>query len=271
MIYFAYDGSLNGDWVSRYAIRIASQQPEKTLRLIYVRDAQEERTREKIERIARECEAPGVSLETDIHPPSSHVLNILKEIVPAGSDNCLICGTRVRRKKKGYFFGTISHKLILHNGFPVLAIRVVQPGLLGNPADILLTAAGSSGSEDAGLHFLRLFSMDARRIHLAEVLPDAMTRRPVREKILSEKKYLHELARSLELETELKDAHIDYFVSVSGNWPREMAMQAGRLKSRMILTPVIRQGLIGGIFKSNPLEQLLGLSHCDVAVFGGPV
>ena len=36
MFYFAYDGTIHGDWVSHYALRLAAQHPDRELRLLYV-------------------------------------------------------------------------------------------------------------------------------------------------------------------------------------------------------------------------------------------
>ena len=36
MIYLAYDGSLNGDWISRYGIRLATNSAEKKLTVIHI-------------------------------------------------------------------------------------------------------------------------------------------------------------------------------------------------------------------------------------------
>lgn len=40
MLHFAYDGSINGDWVSHYAVQLASAQHDRTLRLIHFRGGQ---------------------------------------------------------------------------------------------------------------------------------------------------------------------------------------------------------------------------------------
>jgi hypothetical protein len=39
MFSFAYDGSVGGDWVSHYALRLASHHPDQVLHIIHVRDA----------------------------------------------------------------------------------------------------------------------------------------------------------------------------------------------------------------------------------------
>lgn len=58
MFSFAYDGSIHGDWVSHYAVRLAANHPEKELHLVHIRDGQtsEEELKEKFNRIRIECE-----------------------------------------------------------------------------------------------------------------------------------------------------------------------------------------------------------------------
>jgi hypothetical protein len=38
LVFFAYDGSINNDWVARHVIRMASHDEDARLHLIYVND-----------------------------------------------------------------------------------------------------------------------------------------------------------------------------------------------------------------------------------------
>jgi len=38
-IYLAYDGSINANWIARYAVRMAANHPEKRLHVVYIEDA----------------------------------------------------------------------------------------------------------------------------------------------------------------------------------------------------------------------------------------
>ncbi|BCU07550.1 universal stress protein [Allochromatium tepidum] len=71
MFGFAYDGSINGDWVSHYAVQLAGTHPDRTLRLVHVRDGRVESSRlaEKLDRLRLECESQGVRLETHLLEP----------------------------------------------------------------------------------------------------------------------------------------------------------------------------------------------------------
>ncbi|HSO10239.1 MAG TPA: hypothetical protein VLR45_09635, partial [Desulfoprunum sp.] len=68
-IYLAYDGSINADWVSRYAIRIAASFHNRSIILIHILDhsASRHRIEEKIAAIAGECDVHGVECRSVIH------------------------------------------------------------------------------------------------------------------------------------------------------------------------------------------------------------
>src|SRR3990172_9214482 len=135
MLYFAYDGSINGDWVSHYAIRLACHDTDRRLELIHVDDGEmpREELAKKLGRIESECQGRSVDLSVRIAPLRVSVFASLVELLPPGRETHLICGTRVRPRRRGYLAGTVSESLLRSGRFQVLAVRVVQPGLLGLP------------------------------------------------------------------------------------------------------------------------------------------
>ena len=142
MLVFAYDGSLNGDWVAHYAVRFAANTSLRKLRLIHIADASPESSLEqRIARIAAESQLLGVVLETEIAPGrGAKVVQRLLEIVPERAT--LIAGTRARPRNRAFLAGTVSARLLEEGRFSVIAIRVVHPGVLGQPGSVLLPIAG---------------------------------------------------------------------------------------------------------------------------------
>ena len=130
MIYLAYDGSLNGDWISRYGIRLATNSAEKKLTVIHIQDGSISPTRlaEKIGKIERECAAQEVKLRLEILPLKKNVYQSLLKGIPPGRESFVVCGTRIRSRRQAFLLGTISEKLLKYHAFNVLAVRVVQPG-----------------------------------------------------------------------------------------------------------------------------------------------
>ena len=91
MLVFAYDGSLNGDWVAHYAARFAANTRERRLRLVHVHDGSPPpHLPERIGRIAEECRLLGVALEPELHARGgARVADRLIDLVPGGPDTTL--------------------------------------------------------------------------------------------------------------------------------------------------------------------------------------
>ena len=172
-LYFAYDGSLHGDWVSRYALRLASQSNDPTLHLIHVLDGAitTAALNEKFERLQTEAKKLHTRCEIRVEPTQSRsTLQTLLDCVPHSSDVLLICGTRIRQKRFGFLAGTVAQRLLQNAPFNVLALRVVQPGLLGQPGDFLIPVSGHPHGFDGGGPVLNLFAPGIRSRHVLHVI-----------------------------------------------------------------------------------------------------
>ena len=115
MITFAYDGTLNGDWVAHYATRFAANEPDRRLRLLHVREEAAAST--AIERliaaIGAECALLGVALEPEVHSADDKgIAARLLELAPIGPDALLVCGTRARPRNFAFLEGTVSQRLL---------------------------------------------------------------------------------------------------------------------------------------------------------------
>ncbi|PLX84686.1 MAG: hypothetical protein C0614_04950 [Desulfuromonas sp.] len=144
MIILAHDGSIYGDWVARYAIHFAAVEEDRKLLLLHVVDGKvgPEIVVSRFNALAGECDSYNVEFLPQHLPLGPSVYRTLRQAIPPDPDALLVCGTRVKPRRQKYLSGTISEKLLRMHQCPVLAIRVVQPGLLGNPHDLLLPLAG---------------------------------------------------------------------------------------------------------------------------------
>lgn len=156
MFYFAYDGSINGDWVSHYAIHLVAGHPDKSLHLLHVDDGQtsESSLNSKLQRLRGECNRAGVKLVPDVVTSAGDVYRAIRSHVPPGPQHALLCGLRVRSQKQGLLRGTVSERLLRSQHCNVLAVRVVQPGLLGVPRRLLWPITDNSHRIRFGLPFL---------------------------------------------------------------------------------------------------------------------
>jgi hypothetical protein len=277
MIYIAYDGSLNGDWVSRYAIRMASHSPQKKLVLVHIFNEQipAERLQLKTNVIEAECRARQVELISRTHYPLKQgIFHSLTRYIPEGEDTICVCGTRVSYKKKGYLAGTISAKLLRHHRFNVLAVRVVQPGMLGNPRRFLVPLAGHPRKFESAYPFFRLFTPDIEEVYLLRVMAVSIFRfhnLSLRQTHLlrrSGRTYIDTVAADIAKMFRPHSFYLDSRVLISDDWPKEILMFANQLRVRMILLGASERTLPARFFYyENALERILEHTPCDVGIY----
>lgn len=277
MLHFAYDGSLNADWVSHYAIRLASHHPDRRLSLLHVDDSALARPEldDRIARIETECQRASVELHVQIHRRRGSVADSIVRHVPRGPDSFLVCGTRARQKNLAFLAGTVSEELLGRAPFHVLAVRVVEPGLLGLPRRMLLPVSGRPHVLSRRLPFLGLFGADIQRVHVLLVrevdrarfhrLHDSAVRR-----LLAEgQDYVRRVEQDLASGLGELDFHVDSSVSVSDDVPKEIVIQANKHGSRLIFMGASERSLPERLFYGNPIEQVLRNAPCDVAICRG--
>ncbi len=277
MIILAYDGSLNGDWVSRYAMRFAAH-TGNALSVLHVRDGsvEDDQLNRKLQRLEHECRALGVEFTGEILSEENGVCHTLLKHIPSGPGNIVVCGTRVRSRQRRFLMGTIAEELLGAGGFPVLALRVVQPGLLGTPRELLLPLAGNPHDFEAAWPFFRLLLPDVDRLflsrciqvgtlrlsHLSTARRDAMRR-------LGER-YLAEVCDEILRQCGDSSFRLDWIMAICDDWVREVLIQASRLKVRMMLVGAAERPSDHRLRHVGDLERLLHGTSCDVGVYRYP-
>ena len=271
MLVFAYDGSLNGDWVAHYAVRFAANRSERKLRLVHLyEDSPEPHLHERIARIDRECGLAGVTLEVELGTPgSTGIAERLLALVPPGA--ILVAGTRARPRDTAFLAGTVSVRLIEARRCPVIAIRVVHPGVLGLPGSVLLPVEAKGREVKRALPLLHLLGPDLERLDL--LLVRELSR--LRLRFLSDegaRRLLAEGRKSLApLEEELRHGlapllvELDSSVVVSDDAPREILLRASKRRSRLICLGAPERPLAP---HGEPVERILRDTPSDVAVYG---
>jgi len=278
MVFLAYDGSLNGDWVARYAIRFAAHDAERMLTLVHIQDESLDAAglERKLEHLRRECLAQGVELFPQLLPLTRSVVHSLLPAVPSGGDNLLVCGTRVRSARKPFLAGTVTEQLLRHAPFPVLAVRVVQPGLLGVPRNLLLPLAGHPRGFAAAWPFFRRFLPDVETVHLLRgmVVSSFRLRQLSREQLhaLRERGVRYLAAVTEEILHRRGDSafRLDSRIVVCDDWPHEILVHASRLQTRILLLGASERSKLYRLLHRDTLEQVLRGTPCDVGIYRWP-
>lgn len=277
MIHLAYDASINGDWVAWYAINLARNVPERRLHVIHIEtpEISADSRAEALARLKRECEAAEVRAEIAVQPDEGGVFRSLQRHVPEGPDVYLLCGTRVRSGGRGFLAGTISEQLLRDRRFGVIALRVLQPGLLGIPHNVLVPVAGSPEGLEGAAEILRLLAPEIKHLQLLRVMTvkHLLFRRlaPQQAARLLRKgeQILDKVEQALCAHLGLDEDDVDTQVAVSDDWAHETVIAANQHKSHLICLEAARHVLTRRFAYGNPLEVVLRDAPCDVAVYRG--
>jgi nucleotide-binding universal stress UspA family protein len=276
-VHLAYDGSLNGDWVSRHAMRLASNAEPRRLRVVHVPDGSldADALEQRLARIEGEAAARGVEVERAVSAPARDVFRALCALLPSGDADLVVCGTRVR-PKRGFLSGTISQRLLRQRARRVVAVRVVQPGLLGDPRSFQIPISGRPGGGVAtAFSLFRLFLRGAERVALLHVVQVGGLRLPrfshATERALRARGWeqLRGVMERMKRELPEEDLPLDGRVVLSDDWPHEILIHASQVHARMILMCASDRTLFRRAF-DDPLERVLSGARCDVGICRAP-
>jgi len=265
MLYLAYDGSMNGDWIARYAIQLATQIDDRTLQVIHIFDRESiDAISEKIDDLHELAAEHNVHLMTRKVPRISDekISDLLEKTIPHSRDSIVIAGARAKDKKQGFLKGTVSEKLLYSDLFNVLVLRVVQSGRAGFHGGLVLPVSGRDKSVYQNNRFLSMLLPLADSLHLLHIVRAGKSfvshraRTGLQHRGLS---YVREIQE--ELDSYKKDVHSSSLLSA--NWKHDLLAYANRWKAGLILLGATERKFGG----SADMEYLLSYSPVDVAVF----
>ena len=276
-VFLTYDGSVNTDWIAHYALRMAAHTAERQLTVVYIEDAEVPAPRllAGLKAIANQADDLGVAVINEILPMRNGILGGLTDYLPAGPESIVVCGTRVRKGRRGFLRGTISEQLMRLHRYQVLALRVVQPGLLGQPHRVLAPVAGKPEGFLHSLPILQLLAPEITRLHLLRVV---QRRRNILHRLTTAKAgqlrqealdQLRDIETRIRARIDMPGDAIELLARIAPDWPDEAILQANYLRSEMIFVEASRRGLARNIMPARPIETLLANANCDVAVFRG--
>ncbi len=276
-IYLAYDGSVNGDWIAHYAVNFAAYRPQRCLQVLHVEttNISGSALAAKFDYIKQIAEHAGVNAKIEICPMRHGAFGGLIDRLPKGRDTKVICGVRAQGGRRGVLAGTVSEQLLNDQKFNVVAIRVVQPGLLGVARRLLMPMAGHRPGVQSARTLLELVAPSLTELRLLHVIElskrklhalDATKAGALRYQAQA---YLEKVERDLTGGIDLDGVHIDSDARISDDWSREILIDAGHARADMLALEAPRTSLLDRFRYSDPLEVILRDTPCDVAIYRG--
>lgn len=277
MIILAHDGSLYGDWVARYAIRFATAEADRKLLLLHVRDDRIEASvaEARFARLAEDCAAVAVTCHQELLPLGHSVHRTLRQAIPHDPDALLVCGTRVKPRRQALLTGSVAEQLLRMHQCPVLALRVVQPGLLGLPHALLLPLAGHQSGLARLWPILRRLAPQLWRVHFLYAVPVSPFAEPLHSVARQQQlrgigeRYLDRIDAELAERLGEPPFTLDRRVLVTSDWSHQVLIEASRLKAQMLLLGASERSLAHRVLHGQALEQVLRETPCDVGIYRG--
>ncbi len=273
-LYLSHDGSINADWVARYAVCLARHRPDRRLHVVHVKTGEipDDLLDRKLKGLEQDARAAGVTVDVETVPVRGTVVATLAATIPEASDVFVMCGTRVRGGRNGYLSGTVAEKLLARRATNVMAIRVVQPGLLGVAHSLLLAVVDARPPFRSALPFLDLMIPEVKHVHIlnARKLGRASYRHltPRRLSKLRAEGLVQarDVEQAVKERTGLTEAMINSSVRLTDDWVMETLILASRHKSQLICLQVPPRSFKDALPLANPIERMLRDAPCDVAL-----
>jgi nucleotide-binding universal stress UspA family protein len=278
MIILAHDGSLYGDWVARYATRFAAAEADRKLLLLHVRDGriEEPLAETRFGRIAAACASAGVVCHQELLPLGQSVHRTLRQATPGDPQALLVCGTRVKPRRQALLAGSVAELLLRSHQCPVLALRVVQPGLLGLPHDLLVPLAGHPAGFARLEPVLRRLAPQLRKLYFLHALPVNPLAQPHLspagrdQRLQAGHRYLDRVCAELAEGLGPPPFAVDRRVLITADPGHQILVEASRLKAQMLLLGASERSLAHRVFHGQALERILRETPCDVGIYRGP-
>jgi nucleotide-binding universal stress UspA family protein len=276
MIILAHDGSIYGDWVARYALLFAAEADRKLL-LLHVLDGKikTDIVEARLDRFKENCLEAGVECLLHILPLGKTVHRSLRQAIPHDPESLLVCGTRVKPTKNQFLGGSTAEQLLRSHQCPVLALRVVQPGLLGNPHELLVPLAGHLSGFARVWPVFRRMAAHLNTVHLFRALainPLLQTHlTPSRKEALRNigRTHLAKICAEINEFMPEQTFRLDQSIAITTDWPHAVLTLSSRLKVQMVLLGVSERSLAHRLFHGAGIEKVLRETTCDLGIYRG--
>jgi nucleotide-binding universal stress UspA family protein len=278
MIILAHDGSLYGDWVARYALRFAIDEGDRKLQILHVRDGRIDTAiaAARFDRLTHAAAELAVNCQVEFLPLGSTVYRTLRQAIPPDPAALLVCGTRVKPRRRAFLAGSVAEQLLRTHQCPVLALRVVQPGLLGLPHDLLLPMAGHGDGFARLWPVFRRFISQLRLVYFLRAIPLSQLRQGhlspdhLARLYAQGEQYLERIVDGLRDEMGEPAFTLERRILITSDWSHQVLVEASRLKAQLLLLGASERSLAHRVFHGQALERILRETPCDAGIYRGP-
>jgi nucleotide-binding universal stress UspA family protein len=157
----------------------------------------------------------------------------------------------------------------------VLALRVVQPGLLGLPHNLLVPLAGHPDGFDRLAPILRRLATQLRKLYFLHAMPVSPLTQPHlslaqrEQRLQAGHRYLDRVYAEFTAGLGPPAFVVDRRVLITTDPVHQILVEASRLKAQMLLLGASERSLAHRVFHGQALEQILRDTPCDVGIYRG--
>jgi nucleotide-binding universal stress UspA family protein len=168
----------------------------------------------------------------------------------------------------------VSERLLAAKRFNVLALRIVQPAILGAPHNVLAPVLGHPQGFVSGLPFMRLLGPNVERLHVLMVVAKQAGHTRYADDSLPGRadgpalEYVESVQRELR-QVLPRTARLEGAVVRAPDPPAEIVLAAKQQRSQLIYLGASERSLARRLFRGAPYETVLEHASCDVAIYRG--
>ena len=270
-ILMAVDGSFNAEAAGRYAIAIASACRAKLYIVSIIPPKMHEKdikgAEESVERIIEEARKHDLDVRPIIEEGA--VVPVISEIVRREKIELAIAAARSEHVEQRFFVRTVSRELIRLLPCSVIIIRVVNPGKMAYPRDILVPIIGSEYdlSENVFLtsRLARYYKAKVIVLHLKRSITTLFKKGMIKDAAEGEAENIEETKSFIEHLKRFKvypKTRVSYFIKAS----RAISMEAAAKRHDLIILGATKRSLISQLIRGNPVEEVLRRTPCDLMI-----
>lgn len=270
-ILMAVDGSFNAEAAARYAIAIASACRAKLYIVSIIPPKMHEKdikgAEESVKRIIEEARKHDLDVRPIIEEGA--VAPAISEIVRREKIELAIAAARSEHAEQRFFVRTVSRELMRLLPCSVIVVRVVNPGKMAHPRDILVPIIGK-GYDPAEKVFLtarlaRYYKAKIIVLHLkrsiTSLFKKGMIKDIAEEEIdgMEDIKYFIDRLKKFKIYPKVR---VSYFIKIS----RTISKEAAAKRHDLIILGATRRSLISQLIRGNPVEEVLRRTPCDLII-----